>query len=166
MGEGYRPEVVQWISGTRWEPIAMDDTEISIMMGLFRDISRAFWNRRQEPWCESRWGEETTVYDVGNRDPGIPGITFREFVYGDDDPTPELPNFSFGGVEIRWYKYPGRGTSVNKRMTPAEWFSWARECRDAIDAYEHTCLRCGRKAERFDMFSEACLLKRCCTPTP
>lgn len=29
------------------------------------------------------------------------------------------PNFSYQGVEIRWYKHPGRGMSSNVEMTPA-----------------------------------------------
>jgi hypothetical protein len=34
------------------------------------------------------------------------------------------PNLAFEGVEIRWYKYPGRGMSTNKSMPPDHWVEW------------------------------------------
>mgnify|MGYP001558513855 CR=1 FL=1 len=39
-----------------------------------------------------------------------------------------LPNFKFEDVEIRWYKHPGRGMSVNKNMSDTEWAEWLNRC--------------------------------------
>ena len=54
-----------------------------------------------------------------------------------------LPNFKFEDVEIRWYKYTGRGMSTNKVMTEKEWREWFDMCLDVIkkadvDIFEET----------------------------
>jgi len=39
-----------------------------------------------------------------------------------------IPNFKCGDLEIRWYKYLGRGMSVNREVTRAEWKEIFRRC--------------------------------------
>lgn len=38
--------------------------------------------------------------------------------------SPTLPNLVYGDVEIRWYKHPGRGVSVQRAVTADEWAAW------------------------------------------
>lgn len=57
--------------------------------------------------------------------------------FGDDDePDAVKPNLSFGGVEIRWYKYPGRSMSCNMEMTPDQWASWLHKALKALRDYD------------------------------
>lgn len=44
----------------------------------------------------------------------------------------EIPNFSFDGVELRWYKYFGRGMSLNVHKTEKQWKTWFDKCMKEI----------------------------------
>lgn len=46
------------------------------------------------------------------------------------------PNFQFEDVEIRWYKWPGRGMSTNKDWTPAEWRDWFNRCLAKVREFD------------------------------
>lgn len=48
----------------------------------------------------------------------------------------QRPNFQFEDVEIRWYKYPGRGMSTNKDWTSDEWRAWFDRCLKTIRDFE------------------------------
>ena len=43
-----------------------------------------------------------------------------------------LPNFRCGDVSIHWYKYIGRGMSVNREVSRAEWRDIFARCFDSI----------------------------------
>lgn len=45
-----------------------------------------------------------------------------------DNTRAHLPNFSCGDVEIRWYKYIGRGMSVNREVSRGEWEALFARC--------------------------------------
>jgi hypothetical protein len=42
------------------------------------------------------------------------------------------PNLAFGGVEIRWYKHPHRGLSVNRAMDEHAWRLWLDAALTAV----------------------------------
>jgi hypothetical protein len=48
------------------------------------------------------------------------------------------PNFGISGdpVQIRWYKYPGRGMSVNVALDPIGWQAWHDRVFDALGRAE------------------------------
>ena len=87
---------------------------------LLEEIGRVFWNQNQEEW-------------ESYEDPEIKGIEVRRYYWGEDEKEAIKPNFRFKDVEIRWYKYPGRGMSVNKEMSAEEWETWFEECLDTIN---------------------------------
>jgi len=47
-----------------------------------------------------------------------------------------LPNFRCGDIEIRWYKYIGRGMSVNRPVTRRELVKAFAKCRQALKGGE------------------------------
>jgi hypothetical protein len=51
----------------------------------------------------------------------------------------QLPNFGIlaDAVQIRWYKYPGRGMSVNVQLTTDEWVAWHDRVMAALDRVDH-----------------------------
>ena len=76
---------------------------------LLDEIGRVFWNVNQREW------------KLGY-DPKIPGVEVRPYYWGDEtDKEATKPNFKFGEAEIRWYKYPGRGMTVNVDWGPEKW---------------------------------------------
>jgi hypothetical protein len=93
----------------------LDDLEMH--HGNYHQHTADYFN--ENPFLDvcCRW-EDTYFYEVG-------GITFRRYYWGDDEVEAEKPNFSFGEVEIRWYKYPGRGMTTNvKWKKPHLWVGW------------------------------------------
>ena len=113
------PELGQILFGNPTGEYAAPEAGDALVEGILSEIERVFWNLRQREWDR---------YE----DPTIPGVEFRPYYWGDDEAEAEKPNLAFGGVEIRWYKYPGRGSSCNRDLTPAEWFAWFHACIQAV----------------------------------
>ena len=92
----------------------MPEYATALLHTLLHQMEIEFWKREQKNW--ERY-----------EDPQIPGIVYRPYCWCNcgDEHTPECParlsNFEYDGVEIRWYKYPGRGMTCNKELTPNEW---------------------------------------------
>lgn len=54
--------------------------------------------------------------------------------------TPCLPNLKFGEGEIRWYKHPGRGMSVNVDWSPDQWSQWFMQAIEQIREADRVAL--------------------------
>lgn len=111
--ENYEPEVGQAIFGSPTGKYAVPDYAESLVFGVLREFDRVYWNIHQK-------AHEDTTADLG-------GVSYRAYWWGDQDaPGAALPNLAIDGddVEVRWYKYPGRGMSVNRSMTPSDWIKW------------------------------------------
>ena len=118
----YKPEIGQALFGNPTEKYALPDYAEALLMALLDEIGRVYSNVYQVSWDQTE-------------EPNIPGITFHPYWWGeDDDPGALLPNFAFDGVEIRWYKYPGRGMSCNRNMISIEWTKWFSKCLAVIRA--------------------------------
>lgn len=107
------PEIGQMLFGAPTGDYGMPEYADALVHGLLSEIERVYWNLNQKEW--DRYA-----------DPGLPGVEYHSYWWGDEDaPEAERPNLSFGdGVEVRWYKYPGRGSTVNKKMSAADWCEW------------------------------------------
>lgn len=122
MTKPYFPELVQMAFGAptgEYECPAIVD---SFTMSLINMIWYVVWNRDQHDWDKYS-------------DPKIPGMAFRSYYWGDDEAESAKPNLSFGEAEIRWYKHPGRGMSVNVDWPPERWCAWYVEALKAIEDY-------------------------------
>ena len=58
----------------------------------------------------------------------------RSYYCGDDEELEVLPNFKHkeSGLEVRWYKYIGRGMSINRNICPKCFYSIFVECMNSI----------------------------------
>jgi len=118
----YKPELGQMIFGcpyATYEPGPLGEAALRYVL---HEIKRVYGNREQMDWDE-------------HTDPGIPGIVFRPYYWGDDETQQTLPNFESAEVEIRWYKNPWRGVSVAKDMQPTDWDAWLRETLRCVYAW-------------------------------
>jgi hypothetical protein len=114
----------------------------ALLSHIRHEIARVYWNVNQKPWsgCDD-FGES----DERNYDTGIPGVEWHPYYnWGgspDDDDwdqsEADKPNFSFEGVEIRWYKHIGRSLNTNCQWHPEKWARWFERCMQTISAYEH-----------------------------
>jgi hypothetical protein len=73
---------------------------------LESEISRIYWNKHQEQW-------ESAFRNTGN---SYNSTVFSVQAY--DWGKEEDGIFKWRDVEIRWYKYLGRGTYSNTELTP------------------------------------------------
>lgn len=87
-------------------------------------IGLVVWNRDQKEWSK---------YE----DPKIDGLEYRTYCWDDESPEAAKPNFKWRDAEIRWYKYPGRGMSVNVDWTPQQWVEWFDTIHDHLHALQH-----------------------------
>ena len=60
-----------------------------------------------------------TVDPTGNNGAEYKNDTFemRSYYWGEDEAMQDAPNFKYGDIEIRWYKYCHRGMSANFCIT-------------------------------------------------
>lgn len=90
---------------------------------ILTQIGRVYWNRHQTQWER---------FEA----PEIPGIEFRSYYWGDDEEEAAKPNLKHGDIEVRWYKHPGRGTSLNVEPEPARIIAWFDSAIGAIYTYD------------------------------
>ena len=122
----YEPELGQACFGNPWGEYEATEPVQSFLMYILDEIARVFWNNQQQEWDR-------------HEDPNIPGIEFRGYYWGGDEEEAAKPNFkllSMPEVELRWYKYPGRGLTVNRYRSLEEWALWFEECLAVIRAVE------------------------------
>lgn len=115
-------------------------------------IGRIYWNVNQKIWPgdpEFSWLslDEKRRSEYPEIDPeqiNVPGMEWHDYYNwggspeddGWDQAKAERPNFSFEGVEIRWYKRFGRSMSVNVAWTPEQWVRWYDRCEQTLSAFE------------------------------
>jgi len=119
MKKNYEPEMGQMGFGNPWGRYECADFVWALLSELLAVIGRVYWNRNQKEW---RYID----------DPEIPGIEVRAYYWGEDEKEAKKPNFKFEDIEIRWYKHPGRGMSLNRTLSEKEWRKWFDRCLKAI----------------------------------
>lgn len=90
-----------------------------------------YWNQNQrEP--NGSFAENVGVTLI------TPAFEARSYVWSENSPEAELPNFKYKDLEVSWYKHLGRGMSAELDVTThldATWIgTMMQECREAIEA--------------------------------
>lgn len=136
----YTPELGQFAFRNPTGEYEVSDIGEAAIASLLDEIRRVYWNhtgRRidyQDESCAETWN------GLGS------GIEWHAYWWGGDDtPEAERSNLTFGGVEIRWYKYPGRGESVDREMAPDDWASWLTATLKAARAVDFDPTRSARR---------------------
>ena len=82
------------------------------------------------------WNQTQESYDAptGNCGGWCRTGTFeiRSYCWDEDSPRAELPNFKCGELEIKWYKYLGRGMSMNIDIDANEFFEIIDDCIESL----------------------------------
>lgn len=131
--ERYQPELGQMLFGNPTGEYEMPEYAGSLLHGLLNEFERIFRNMNQKQWDR----DEPVSFN---------GVYFRPYWWGDENaPEASLPNFGLDGdgIEIRWYKHPGRGLSVTHDLTPGQWAAWHDRVARALHLHEWN-----REAER------------------
>lgn len=133
MTNQYNPlnhSIVQTLYGSH-EEFQCDDFVQALLDHVLEEIKRVHWNLYQHEWSPTWHGDDI-------EDPCIPGIEFNRYyecscedVHKEGCPSVR-PNFIYSGVVFKWYKWPGRGMSVNVNYTPAQWYGWHKSCLEQV----------------------------------
>ncbi len=90
---------------------------------IFEELERVYWNIHQKEFQE-HYGT------------GMKKLVVRSYYWGEDEEGKAKPNFSFNGVEFRWYKHRGRSMTINVEISKVKWVKWFKKCLAYIGSFE------------------------------
>ena len=122
-GKGYVPELGQAAFGCPTGEYDLPEYACACLDYLRKEMDRVWWNVHQEE------REEYEAHSFGE-------LEWRPYYWGDDEDEAVKPNLAFAGVEIRWYKHPGRGLSCNVDWDANEWAMWMERALSAIRSHD------------------------------
>jgi len=105
MSKQYEPEIGQAVFGAPWREFECPDFVRSGLEYLDNEIRRVEGNNGREyssPLANSGASFQTPIFEM------------RAYYWGDEEEESCKPNFECGDFEISWYKYFGRGTTMNQ----------------------------------------------------
>lgn len=111
--------------GNEWEEYECPTWMIACLDYLGNEMEICHWNKHQSKWsfpgCNAGTEFKNDVFEM------------RAYCWNEDSEEAKLPNFKCGDIEIRWYKYLGRGTTINREVSPEEFIAVFEKCRASLD---------------------------------
>lgn len=104
----YEPEIGQMAFGQPSQRYAADDLLDAALSFIRQRMDVVLWNHYQRE-KESPFGNTGSRFETD-------GLIVEAYSWNEDVEQPF--NFKRGDVEVSWYKYAGRGMSINRQMTP------------------------------------------------
>lgn len=95
---------------------------VALLDALDDQLSRVMWNKEQKEY-DSPF--ENTANSFKNE-------VFEVQAYSWDDEVSQPYNFKCGNIEISWYKYLGRDTTINGQYSPEEIINMFNKCIESI----------------------------------
>lgn len=108
----YQPELGQMCFGQPWQPMECPDKVLSAL----RALQNTFDVVRDD------------INPFGNNGTRFDGEKFKAHAYSWNEEEEQEFNFAWRDVSVSWYKYLGRGTTINREMTDGEISEMLREC--------------------------------------
>lgn len=129
----YTPELGQAMFGQPWKSCEASNLLIAALEAIRHELDRVMWNINQREY-DSPFGNtgnsfECDEFEVHAYDWNEDNVQDYNFKYGD------------GTIKVCWYKYFGRGTSVNRELTNDEIASMLDGCLYELSRYEKERLR-------------------------
>ena len=95
---------------------------IALLDKIDLELQRVMWNINQEEY-------ESPFNNTAN---SFKNNVFEVQSYSWDEKKVQPYNFKYKDIEISWYKYLGRDTTINKEITPKEAIEMFDECLESI----------------------------------
>lgn len=95
---------------------------IALLKEIDNQLLRIMWNKNQKEY-ESPFG------NTGNK---FFNKVFQVQAYEWNEDIEQQFNFKYKDIEISWYKYLGRDTTINKEITPEEAADMFNDCIDSL----------------------------------
>ena len=126
MEEEYIPELGQACFGQAWKSYKSSNLLYSALYAIHEELCRVMWNIDQEEY-------DSPFMNTANRfDCDI--FSVEAYSWNEDYVQPW--NFKWNDIEVSWYKYLGRGMSVNRILTNDEISIMLDSCLEALLQYE------------------------------
>lgn len=122
----YEPELGQMIFGQPYKEHDASNLMIAALRAIGDDLERIMWNIHQEVYA-SPFG------NTGNSFKEIKEFQVEAYSWNEEYEQPW--NFKWKDIEVSWYKYNGRGTSVNREVSPLEIAQMLDACLSALLEY-------------------------------
>ena len=103
----YEPELGQRIYGQPYKSYVCPDYIEELLRGINAELRRVMWNLHQKEY-------DSPFDNTGN---SFKNEVFEVIAYSWDEEEEQPYNFKWRDVEISWYKYCGRGMSMNQQIT-------------------------------------------------
>ena len=96
---------------------------IALLQAINTKLRIKWWNKYQEEMASPF---ENTSNKFSND-------TFSVEAYSWEDEDEQSYNFKWKDIEISWYKHLGRGTTINKHITPERAIEMFDDCTKSLD---------------------------------
>lgn len=126
--EIYEPELGQALFGQASQEYKVSEVLKAAILMISRELKRVMWNIHQKE-LDSPFENTGASWECD---------TFAVEAYSWDDKYEQPYNFKYKDIEVSWYKYFGRGMSVNRNVTPDEVSTMLNDCLDALLEYERS----------------------------
>lgn len=122
----YEPELGQAVFGQPWREYEASNLLIAALESIREELDRVMGNIFQKEYLSP----------FGNTGNYFYCPTFEVEAYSWNEDYKQEYNFKWKNIEVSWYKYLGRGTSVNRKVSPKEIGDMLNDCLDALLKYE------------------------------
>ena len=122
----YEPEFGQAIFGQPWQQHEASELLIAALEYLDSELCRVMWNKHQESY-------DSPFRNTGN---SFKNDVFEVCAYSWDDTKEQPYNFKYNDIKISWYKYLGRGTTINRNISNDEISDMLDKCLESVKLIE------------------------------
>ena len=118
----YDPEMGQMLFGQPHQEYKASDLVLAVIRFVEERLARAYWNVHQQ-----------SMRPCDNSGDRFDCDTFSIHAYSWNEDEDQQFNFRWRDFRVSWYKYAGRGSSMNRELSPNEVSDMLLECLSAID---------------------------------
>ena len=118
----YEPELGQALFGQPYKEYGASDLLIAALREIGRELDRVMWNIHQKVYS-------SPFDNTGN---SFKCDVFEAEAYSWNEDYDQQFNFKWHDVEVSWYKYLGRGTTVNQKISNNKISEMLDDCLSAI----------------------------------
>ena len=122
----YTPEIGQVLFGQPYQRFACPEWLEAFLWHIDRELKRVMQNLEQREWL-SPFSNTGTRYQ---------NDTFEVQAYSWGEEEAQEYNFRWEDVRISWYKYLGRGTTVNQSLPAERAIRMLRDCLSSLSKAE------------------------------
>jgi hypothetical protein len=122
----YNPEIGQMMFGQPYQKYECSNLLQAALDMIDKELCRIMWNINQEEY-------KSPFQNTAN---SFKCDIFEVEAYSWNDDYKQKYNFKYRDIEISWYKYLGRGTSINRLISNDKIEILLEECLEALQKYE------------------------------